>query len=57
MDELKNANRCSVHEIPLRPSRDGPTSGLMSPNGVNVAMKGGYDENESMMGTNISSWP
>jgi len=55
MDELKNANRCSVHEIPLRPTRDGPTSGLMSPNGP---MKGGLDENESMMAANnISSWP
>lgn len=61
IDELKNVNRCSVHEIPLRPTRDGPTSGLMSPNAVGVApMKGGCgaEENEALMAANnVSSWP
>jgi type IV secretory pathway VirB10-like protein len=56
VEELgKNGGRCSVHEIPLRPSRDGPVAagGVPMPKGTPV------NENEALLpnASNISSWP
>jgi hypothetical protein len=51
VNEELNKNRCSVHEIPLRPSRDGQS---LQGKGVTTAATGGGPEGIDM-GT--SSWP